>query len=152
MRIAGAAQLHPHQHVSAAADLADFGLADCAGRALSEAGIGVAEVDLLALYDSFTITLLILLEETGFAPRGQAGALARAGVFARDGRWPLNTHGGLLSFGHSGVAGGLAHVVEAARQLAGRAGARQVKEPQTAFLHGDGGVLSSHVSLVLRRE
>ena len=152
VRVAGAAQLHPHQHVSAAADLADFGLADCAGRALSEAGIGVAEVDLLALYDSFTITLLILLEETGFAPRGQAGALARAGVFARDGRWPLNTHGGLLSFGHSGVAGGLAHVVEAARQLAGRAGARQVRQPGTAFLHGDGGVLSSHVSLVLRRE
>ncbi len=152
LRIAGAAQLHRHQHVSAAADLADFGLADCAGRARAEAGICVEQVDLLALYDSFTITLLILLEETGFAPRGQAAALARAGVFARDGRWPLNTHGGLLSFGHSGVAGGLAHLVEAARQLAGRAGARQLRQPETAFVHGDGGVLSAHVSLVLRRE
>lgn len=152
LRIAGAAQLHPHQHVSAAADLADFGLADCARRARQQAGIGVEQVDFLALYDSFTITLLILLEETGFAARGQAAALARAGVFARNGRWPLNTHGGLLSFGHSGVAGGLAHIVEAARQLAGRAGARQVKQPGTAFIHGDGGVLSSHVSLVLRRE
>ncbi len=150
--IAGAAQIHPHQHVSAAADLADFGLADCACRAMAEAGIGIAQVDYLALYDSFTITLLILLEECGFAPRGQAAALARAGVFGRDGRWPLNTHGGLLSFGHSGVAGGLAHVVEAARQLAGRAGARQVRQPATAFIHGDGGVLSAHVSLVLRRE
>jgi acetyl-CoA C-acetyltransferase len=152
VRIAGAAQIHPHQHVSAAADLADFGLADCARRARDEAGIGIDDIDYLALYDSFTITLLILLEETGFAPRGQAAALARAGVFSRDGRWPLNTHGGLLSFGHSGVAGGLAHVVEATRQLAGAAGARQVRRPETAFLHGDGGVLSAHVSLVLRRE
>lgn len=152
LRIAGAAQAHPHQHVSAAADLADFGLADCAGRAREEAGIGIDDIDLLAIYDSFTITLLILLEETGFAPRGKAAERLRAGVFARDGLWPLNTHGGLLSFGHSGVAGGLAHIVEAARQLAGRAGARQVRRPETAFLHGDGGVMSSHVSLVLRRE
>ena len=152
LRIAGAAQAHLHQHVSAAADLADFGLADCAGRAREEAGIGVDDIDLLAIYDSFTITLLILLEETGFAPRGKAAERLRAGVFGRDGLWPLNTHGGLLSFGHSGVAGGLAHIVEAARQLAGNAGARQVRQPETAFLHGDGGVMSSHVSLVLRRE
>jgi acetyl-CoA C-acetyltransferase len=152
LRIAGAAQTHPHQHVSAAADLADFGLADCAGRAREEAGIGIDDIDLLAIYDSFTITLLVLLEETGFAPRGKAADRLRAGVFARDGLWPLNTHGGLLSFGHSGVAGGLAHVVEAARQLAGRAGARQVRQPEVGFLHGDGGVMSSHVSLVLVRE
>ena len=150
--IAGAAQTHPHQHVSSAADLADFGLAGCAERAREEAGIGVDDVDFLAIYDSFTITLLVLLEETGFAPRGKAADRLRAGVFGRDGLWPLNTHGGLLSFGHSGVAGGLAHLVEAGRQLAGRAGARQVRQPEIAFLHGDGGVMSSHVSLVLRRE
>lgn len=152
IRIAGAAQIHPHQHVSCAADLADFGLAECAERAMAEAGIGSAEIGFLGIYDSFTITLLVLLEETGFAPRGKAAELARAGVFARDGKHPLNTHGGLLSFGHSGVAGGLAHIVEAQRQLTGRAGARQVTEPRAAFLHGDGGVMSSHVSLVLRRE
>jgi acetyl-CoA acetyltransferase len=152
IRIAGAAQAHPHQHVSAAADLADFGLGECAGRALGEARATRDEVDLLAIYDSFTITLLVLLEETGFAPRGKAAALARDGVFGRDGRWPLNPHGGLLSFGHSGVAGGLAHIVEACRQLRGEAGARQLRSPHLAFVHGDGGVMSSHVSLVLRRE
>ncbi|HEV2551976.1 MAG TPA: thiolase family protein [Stellaceae bacterium] len=152
VRIAGAAQVHPHQHVSAAADLADFDLADCAERALGEARATHDEVDVLAIYDSFTITLLALLEETGFAPRGRAAAMARDGVFARDGRWPLNTHGGLLSFGHSGVAGGLAHIVEACRQLRGEAGVRQLREPDLAFIHGDGGVMSSHVSLVLRRE
>lgn len=150
--IAGAAQLHRAQHVSAAADLADFNLAACAEQAREEAGVGIDDIDFLAIYDSFTITLLILLEETGFAPRGKAADRLRAGVFGRDGLWPLNTHGGLLSFGHSGVAGGLAHVVEAARQLGGSAGMRQVRQPEVAFLHGDGGVMSSHVSLVLRRE
>jgi acetyl-CoA acetyltransferase len=152
VRIAGAAQVHPHQHVSQAASLADFGLADCADRALAEAQVARDEVDYLAIYDSFTITLLILLEETGFAPRGGAARLARAGAFERDGARPLNTHGGLLSFGHSGVAGGMAHLVEAQRQLSGRAGARQAGRRRTAFLHGDGGVMSAHVSLVLRRE
>jgi acetyl-CoA acetyltransferase len=152
VRIAGTAQAHPHQHVSTAADLADFDLADCAERALSEARATHDEVDVLAIYDSFTITLLALLEETGFAPRTRAAAMARDGVFALEGLWPLNTHGGLLSFGHSGVAGGLAHIVEACRQLRGEAGARQLREPDVAFIHGDGGVMSSHVSLVLRRE
>jgi acetyl-CoA C-acetyltransferase len=152
VRIAGAAQAHPHQHVSTAADLADFGLAECGERALHEARARRQDVDFLAIYDSFTITLLVLLEELGFAPRGNAAAMARDGVFGCDGKWPLNTHGGLLSFGHSGVAGGLAHIVEACRQLRGEAGARQLREPDLAFIHGDGGVMSSHVSLVLRRE
>jgi acetyl-CoA acetyltransferase len=152
VRIAGAAQFHPHQHVSQAANLAEFGLAQCADRALAEAQVAREAVDYLGIYDSFTITLLILLEETGFAPRGGAARLARDGAFDRDGPRPLNTHGGLLSFGHSGVAGGMALLVEAQRQLSGRAGPRQAGRRRTAFLHGDGGVMSAHVSLVLRRE
>lgn len=152
VRIAGAAQIHRHQHVSGADDLADFDLGDCATRALSEAGATVEDVSWLGIYDSFTITLLVLLEEIGFAPRGGAASLARDGVFTRGGKWPLNTHGGLLSYGHSGVAGGMAHIVEAHRQLTDRAGDRQVKHSGVAFIHGDGGVLSSHVSLVLRRD
>ena len=152
VRITGAAQYHPHQHVSSARDLASFAIADGARRALAAAGVTTDDVGFLGIYDSFTITLLILLEEIGFARRGQAASLARGGMFGRDGKWPLNTHGGLLSFGHSGVAGGLAHIIEAQRQLLGRAGARQAGAPRIAFIHGDGGVLSSHVSLVLRRE
>ena len=65
---------------------------------------------------------------------------------------PLNTHGGLLSFGHCGVAGGMAHAVEAVRQLGGRAGDRQAGRPNHALVHADGGVMSSHVCLVLSRE
>lgn len=148
----GAGQGHRHQHLSAIEDTRNYGARDAAQRALAEAGLGVADMDCLAIYDSFTITLAILLEELGFAPRGGSGARARRGDFSLGGPLPLNTHGGLLAFGHSGVAGGMAHAAEAYRQLAGRAGERQAGRRKHAFVHADGGVMSAHVSLVLGRE
>lgn len=150
--IVGAGQAHRHQHVTAIADTTNYGAHDAAGRAFAEAGLRPSDIDYLGIYDSFTITLAILIEELGFAPRGGSAARVREGDFAPGGSLPLNTHGGLLSFGHSGVAGGMAHAVEAFRQLAGRAGDRQVAPRRRAFVHADGGVLSSHVSLVLARE
>lgn len=149
VRIRGAGQAHTHQHVSAASSLTRFGAAASVGKALAAAGVKLADVDHAAIYDSFTITLTILLEEIGLAPRGAAGRLAREGHFNHDGRLPLNTHGGLLSYGHCGVGGAMAHLVEAHLQLTSRAGARQARNARLALLHGDGGVLSSHVSLVL---
>jgi acetyl-CoA acetyltransferase len=151
VRIAGAGQATTHQHVSAAPSLTEFGAGLAASRAFAEAGVAREDIDLLAIYDSFTITVLAQIEEIGFAPRGKAAALLREGVFEREGRLPLNTHGGLLSFGHCGCAGGMAHLLEAERQLTGRAEARQARERSLAFVHGDGGVLSAHVSLVLER-
>jgi acetyl-CoA acetyltransferase len=151
VRIIGAAQMHTHQHVTAAPSLADFGIADCVERARRQAGVAMRDVRYAAIYDSFTITLAILLEECGLAPRGQAGAMARAGQFGRMGAIPLNTHGGLLSYGHCGVAGALAHLTEAYDQMLERAGPRQVTPPVLALLHGDGGVLSSHATLFLER-
>lgn len=152
VRIAGAGQAHRHQHLTAMADVMQCGAAEAAAQAFGEAGMAKADIDYLGIYDSFTITLLMLLEEIGFAPRAGAAARARAGDFAPTGALPLNTHGGLLSFGHCGVAGGMAHAVEAWRQMTGQAGARQIHTPHRALLHADGGVMSSHVSLVLARE
>jgi acetyl-CoA acetyltransferase len=103
------------------------------------------------VYDSFTITLAMLLEDLGLAGRGEAAAQVRAGHFSRDGVMPLNTHGGLLSYGHCGVGGAMAHLVETHLQMTGRAGNRQVRDASIALLHGDGGVLSSHVSMFLER-
>jgi acetyl-CoA acetyltransferase len=151
VRIAGSGQAHHHQHLSAMADVMDTGAASSAARAFAEAKMTMADIDLLAIYDSFTITLAMLLEEIGFAPRGQAGTLAREGVFGATGKLPLNLHGGLLSFGHSGVAGGMAHVVEAVRQLRGDAGSRTVPGLARALIHADGGIMSAHVSIVLER-
>jgi acetyl-CoA acetyltransferase len=149
LRISGTAQQHNAQHLSAFASLHDFGAGACTARALAQAGRTLADVEYAAIYDSFTITLTILLEEIGLAPRGRAGALARGGHFSRDGAMPLNLHGGLLSYGHCGVAGAMAHLAEAHLQMTGRAGARQVPKAGVALMHGDGGVLSSHASLVL---
>ena len=150
--IAGAGQAHRHQHLSAIADTANYGARDSAHRAFEDSRLRIDDIDYLGIYDSFTITLAILLEEIGFAPRGGSVERLRRGDFSPGGALPLNTHGGLLSFGHSGVAGGLAHAIEAYRQLAGRAGDRQIAHRRRAFVHADGGVLSSHVSLILARE
>ncbi|MGO4306868.1 thiolase family protein [Cupriavidus sp. RAF12] len=149
VRIAGAGQGHRQQHLGAMKSVMETGAADAMHRALAQAGCAVADADYLAIYDSFTITLVMLLEELGIAARGQAIHRLRAGDFGVDGALPLNTHGGLLGFGHSGVAGGLMHLAEAARQLAGRAGTRQLPRRHRALFHADGGVLSSHVSLIL---
>lgn len=149
VRIAGCGQAHLHQHVTAMADVAAVGAGLSSRRALDAAGRGLSDVRFAAIYDSFTITLAMLLEEIGFAGRGAAGRLARDGAFGRDGRLPLNTHGGLLSYGHCGVAGVLAHLHETVRQMAGRAGPRQVADAPVALVHADGGVLSSHVTLLL---
>src|SRR5690625_2626483 len=81
VRLAGAGQAHTHQHISAAPSLTEFGGAAAARRALEQAGAGHGEVQVAGVYDSFTITLTILLEEIGFAARGQAAELAREGHF-----------------------------------------------------------------------
>ena len=151
VRIIGTGQAHTHQHISAAASLTQFGAAASAARACDAAGIAITDIDYAAIYDSFTITLTILLEELGLAPRGAAGRLAAEGYFDHDGKLPLNTHGGLLSYGHCGVGGAMAHLAETHLQFTGRAGSRQARNTRRALLHGDGGVLSSHVSLVLER-
>ena len=149
VRISGAAQQHNAQHISALASLTQVGAGACAATALSQAGRTLAEVEHAAIYDSFTITLTMLLEEIGLAPRGRAGVLAREGHFDADGAMPLNLHGGLLSYGHCGVAGAMAHLAEVHLQMTGRAGVRQAPRAGVTLLHGDGGVLSSHVSLVM---
>jgi acetyl-CoA acetyltransferase len=151
VRISGTAQRHNAQHVSAALSLTDCHAGACANQALAKAGRSLADVEYAAIYDSFTITLTMLLEEIGLAPRGQAGQLARDGHFDVDGAMPLNLHGGLLSYGHCGVGGAMAHLAETHLQMTGRAGARQTPRAGVSLLHGDGGVLSSHVSLVMEQ-
>ena len=152
VQLRGAGQAHLHQHLSAMVSVLACGAADAAQRALTEAGVALAQIGHLAIYDSFTITLAMLLEEIGFAARGGSAAMVRAGDFSAQGALPLNLHGGLLSYGHCGVAGGMAHAVEAVLQLGGRAGARQARSATHALVHADGGVMSSHVSLVLTRD
>lgn len=151
IRLLGAGQKHTHEHISEAPSLTRFGCAESSRTAFARAGIGPADIDVAEIYDSFTITLVIELESMGFFEKGEAGAAALAGALDLGGQLPCNTHGGLLSFGHSGAAGGMFHLVEAVRQLRGEADARQVPGARLAFAHGDGGILSAHCSLVMGR-
>jgi len=147
--ILGAGQKHTHEHITAAPSLTDFGCKESARIAFQQARVTPREIDVAEIYDSFTITLLIELESMGFFPKGEAGAAAESGELGPAGRLPCNTHGGLLSYGHPGAPGGMYHIVEAVSQLRGDAGVRQVKGSALAFVHGDGGVLSAHCSLIL---
>jgi acetyl-CoA acetyltransferase len=151
VRVLGCAQAHTHQHVTAMPALAELGAEIAIARAKKATGVEISDVRYAAVYDSFTITLAMLLEDLGLAARGEAAARVRSGHFSRDGAMPLNTHGGLLSYGHCGVGGAMAHLVETQLQMTGRAANRQVKDASIALLHGDGGVLSSHVSMFLER-
>lgn len=151
VKITGCGQAHMHQHVSAARTLTEFGAAVAVERARSKSGMAIGDVKYAAIYDSFTITLTILLEEIGLAGRGEGASRARNGDFGISGSLPLNTHGGLLSYGHCGCGGAMAHVVETHLQMTERAGPRQVRDASVALLHGDGGVMSSHVSMFLER-
>ena len=151
VRVRGCAQAHTHQHVTMIPDFDAMGAAMSLKRARAASGVAIGDVRYAGIYDSFTITLAILLEELGLAGRGEAAARVRSGHFSRDGVLPLNTHGGLLSYGHCGVGGAMAHLVETHLQMTGRAGNRQVRDASIALLHGDGGVLSSHVSMFLER-
>src|SRR3954451_20476000 len=149
--VRGCAQAHTHQHVTAAPALNQLGAEIAIARAKQNAGVAMAGGRYAAVYDSFTTTLAMLLEDLGLARRGEAASRVRSGYFGRDGAMPLNTHGGLLSYGHCGVGGAMAHLVETHLQMSGRAGDRQVRDASIALLHGDGGVLSSHVSMFLER-
>lgn len=149
LRITGVGEGHRHQHLTEA-NLSDLGARRAAGTALGRARRSLADIDVAGIYDSFTITLAMLLEEIGFSEPGRSGADAARGRFDRHGALPLNTHGGLLSYGHCGVGGGMAHLAEVTSQLRGTAGARQVPgRPRVGLVHGDGGVMSAHVSMVV---
>ena len=151
VQVRGCAQAHTHQHVTAAPALSELGAEIAIAKAKAASGLAISDVRYAAVYDSFTITLAMLLEDLGLAGRGEAAARVRSGHFDRDGAMPLNTHGGLLSYGHCGVGGAMAHLVETHLQMTERAGNRQVRDASIALLHGDGGVLSSHVSMFLER-
>jgi len=149
--ILGSGQGHTHEYIVAAPSLTEYGCKQSAATALGRAGLKPSDIDVVEIYDSFTITLLAELESMGFFERGEAGVAAAAGDLKIGGKLPCNTHGGLLSYGHSGAAGGMFHVVEAVEQLRGAAHGRQVEGAKLALVHGDGGILSAHCSVVLGR-
>ena len=113
------------------------------------AGIAPPDIGLVLLYDCYTIAGIIQLEDAGFCSKGEGAQLIASTDCSYAGALPINTHGGLLSYGHSGYAGGMSLVVEAVRQLRSSCGDRQVDGLTHAFVTASGGVLSMSSSLVL---
>jgi acetyl-CoA acetyltransferase len=138
-----------HAYLTDADDLMHTGARKSGRAAFAAAGMRPSDMEFCSLYDCFTITLLLELEELGLCPRGEAGRFVQDGHIDRDGSLPTNTGGGLLSGGHPGLPAGLFPVAEAARQIMGEAGARQLKRADLAVAHGNGGVVAIHCTLVL---
>ncbi|ORB49742.1 thiolase family protein [Mycolicibacterium rhodesiae] len=124
-------------------------IARSAERAFAMAGLTPADVDIASVYDCYTITVLMTLEDAGFCPKGHGMSWIKDRDLTFRGDFPLNTAGGQLSYGQAGMSGGMHHVVDAARQLMGRSAAAQVPDANTAFVAGTGGIMSEQVALVL---
>jgi len=138
-----------HSYVGEHRDLTTSGAVESGRRAFAAAGVTHADIDVAELYDCFTITVIIELEDLGFCRKGEGGAFVQGGRIGLGGALPLTTHGGLLSGGHCGLGGGFFHVLEGVRQVRGEAGARQVGDAKVALVHGNGGTIAIHCTLIL---
>lgn len=147
----GAAAATDHRDITSMPDLTVTAAVQSGARAFAQAGVKPADIDVVELYDAFTINTILFLEDLGFCRKGEGGAFVQGGRIAPGGELPVNTNGGGLSCVHPGMYG-LFTMVEATQQLMGLAGERQVKDAKLAVAHGNGGELSSQATLVLGTE
>jgi len=146
--VLGCGQSVTHASISNMPDLTVTGAAASGQAAYRMAKLGAADVDVLELYDAFTINTVLFLEDLGFCKKGEGGAFVTEGRIAPKGSLAVNTNGGGLSYCHPGMYG-LFLLIEAVRQLRGECGARQVRDCEVAIAHGNGGVLSSQATVIL---
>ena len=135
---------------SYAADMTRTPVGPASERAFAMAGLKPADMHAAQIYDCYTITVLLTLEDAGFAPKGEGMRFVREHDLTWRGDFPMNTHGGQLSFGQAGSAGGMSQVVEAFHQIAGRAGDRQLARCDNVYVSGTGGVMSEQGALILQ--
>jgi acetyl-CoA C-acetyltransferase len=147
----GAGEYSNHASITYAPSLTDSPIKPAAQAAFKMAGLKPADMDFVCPYDCYTITVIVTLEDAGFCRKGHGGPFVAEHDLTFAGDFPCNTHGGQLSFGQPGLAGGMSHVTEAIRQLMGRGGERQVKDAALGYVNGNGGIMSEQVSLVLER-
>ncbi|MEK5442498.1 MULTISPECIES: acetyl-CoA acetyltransferase [Fredinandcohnia] len=149
--ILGHGETHTHNSVAQMPDLTVTGARESGKRAMEMAGVTHDEIDIVQVYDSFTITVLLTLESLGFCKPGEGGDFVSNQRTAPGGSFPLNTNGGGLSYCHPGMYG-IFLIIEATQQLRGECGARQVEDAKIALVNGTGGTLSSTSTLILGRD
>ncbi|GFG86481.1 thiolase family protein [Mycolicibacter algericus] len=142
----------PFKTPTYAADLLATPIAEAADTAFAMTDLTRADMDMVSIYDCYTITVLLSLEDAGFCEKGKGMQFITDHDLTFRGDFPLNTAGGQLGFGQAGLAGGMHHVCDATRQIMGRAGAAQVADCNRAFVSGNGGILSEQTALILEGE
>jgi acetyl-CoA acetyltransferase len=145
----GAGEKVTHRALSQAPSITTSPLAPAIADAYRMAGVGAKDLDLLSIYDCYSIVVAMTLEDAGICEKGEAGPWLEQADFSIDSALPINPHGGQLSTGQSDLAGGMGHVVEAVRQLRGDAEGRQIGNPDLALVTGNGATLSEEVALIL---
>jgi acetyl-CoA acetyltransferase len=139
----------PFKTPTYAQDLLQTPIAKAADTAFGMTNMQRADMDMVSIYDCYTITVLLSLEDAGFCEKGKGMAFVADRDLTFRGDFPLNTAGGQLGFGQAGLAGGMHHVCDATRQIMGRAGEAQVSDCHRAFVSGNGGILSEQTTLIL---
>ena len=148
VHLLGVATATSHRQISTMPDLTTTPAADSGPRAFAMAGLGPADVDVLQLYDAFTVNVVLFLEDLGFCKKGEGGAFATPERIGPGGELPVNTNGGGLSCVQPGMYG-IFTLVEAVQQLRGEAGDRQVAGAEIALCHGNGGLLAAESTALL---
>ncbi|MBL4739908.1 MAG: thiolase family protein [Sneathiella sp.] len=146
--LSGIGEKFTHEHLTVAPDIVRSGAHKAAQKAFYMAGITPSQIDFAELYDCFTVTPAILAEELGFAEKGQGWTMWSDGKAGIDGKFPINTHGSMLSHCHAGAAGGLLSVIECIRQVRGTQGDRQISKHDIGLAHTEGGIMSNHTTMI----
>ena len=150
--VLGIGEGHSHEHISQARNLTTSAAKEAGERTYAMAGLGPQAIDVAELYDCFTPVVLVELEDLGFCPKGEGGRFVENGRIELGGELPVNTHGGLMSHCHPGHPGSMFSVTEAVAQLRGECGPRQVQDAEVALVHAQGGIMSTHCSMIVAKE
>ncbi|CAM5197888.1 3-ketoacyl-CoA thiolase [Oligella ureolytica] len=140
-----------NRQISSMHDLTVSAAQQSGAAAFEMAGVKASDIDVVELYDAFTINTILFLEDLGFCKKGEGGAFVSGGRIAPGGELPVNTNGGGLSCVHPGMYG-IFILIEAIRQLRGTCGERQIQDAKLALVHGNGGTLSSQSTAILGTE
>lgn len=146
--VLGVGEAHWHRSISQMPSLTESAAVDSGARAFAMAGLRPSDVDVVELYDAFTINVPLFLEDLGFCEKGEGGPFVADGRIAPGGSLPVNTNGGGLSYTHPGMYG-IFLLIEATRQLRGSAHGHQVDEASIALVHANGAVLSAQATALL---
>lgn len=150
--ILGGGECYTHEHIFLMPSLTTTGAVQSSAKAYAMAGCTPRDIDVAGVYDCFTGTVIMMLEDLGFCPKGEGGRFVDDRQITYGGSIPCNTHGGLLSFAHPGMPGSLLHFLEVVEQLRGRCGERQVPGAELGLVHSLGAGFATQATTILGTE